>query len=152
MKNVKDKDERVIAQRRKIQSDGFQLLIYALLLSVVVQQIFLQSPPSQYMAELLCLIGAGFYSLIRNLNLGNNVFGDDSDSSKSILKNALLYGLGSVVFAALLTGEKNIGYLLSYFLTFTVVFSGINYLFNYISKKKQDKIKRELDIDEDNID
>lgn len=152
MKNVKNKDERVIAQRRKIQSDGFQLLIYALLLSVVVQQIFLQSPPSQYMAELLCLIGAGFYSLIRNLNLGNNVFGDDSDSSKSIFKNALLYGLGSVVFAALLTCEKNIGYLLSYFLTFTIVFSGINYLFNYISKKKQDKIKRELDIDEDNID
>lgn len=152
MKNVKNKDERVIAQRRKIQSDGFQLLIYALLLSVVVQQIFLQSPPSQYMAELLCLIGAGFYSLIRNLNLGNNVFGDDSDSSKSIFKNALLYALGSVVFAALLTGEKNIGYLLSYFLTFTIVFSGINYLFNYISKKKQDKIKRELDIDEDNID
>ncbi|CEO05552.1 Uncharacterised protein [[Clostridium] sordellii] len=152
MKNVKDKDERVIAQRRKIQSDGFQLLIYALLLSVVVQQIFLQSPPSQYMAELLCLIGAGFYSLIRNLNLGNNVFGDDSNSNKSILKNALLYGLGSVVFAALLTGEKNIGYLLSYFLTFTVVFSVINYLFNYISKKKQDKIKRELDMDEDDID
>lgn len=152
MKNVKDKDERVIAQRRKIQSDGFQLLIYALLLSVVVQQIFLQSPPSQYMAELLCLIGAGFYSLIRNLNLGNNVFGDDSDSSKSIFKNALLYGLGSVVFAALLTGEKNIGYLLSYFLTFTVVFGGMNYLFHYISKKKQDKIKRELDMDEDDID
>ncbi|MCH1966182.1 DUF6773 family protein [Paraclostridium sordellii] len=152
MKNVKDKDERVIAQRRKIQSDGFQLLIYALLLSVVVQQIFLQSPPSQYMAELLCLIGAGFYSLIRNLNLGNNVFGDDSDSNKSIFKNALLYGLGSVVFAALLTGEKNIGYLLSYFLTFTVVFGSMNYLFHYISKKKQDKIKRELDIDEDDID
>lgn len=104
------------------------------------------------MAELLCLIGAGFYSLIRNLNLGNNVFGDDSNSNKSIFKNALLYGLGSVVFAALLTGEKNIGYLLSYFLTFTVVFSVINYLFNYISKKKQDKIKRELDMDEDDID
>lgn len=118
MKNVKNKDERVIAQRRKIQSDGFQLLIYALLLSVVVQQIFLQSPPSQYMAELLCLIGAGFYSLIRNLNLGNNVFGDDSDSSKSILKNALLYGLGSVVFAALLTGEKK--YRISFKLLFNL--------------------------------
>ncbi|MDU7967694.1 MAG: DUF6773 family protein [Paeniclostridium sordellii] len=141
MKNVKDKDERVIAQRRKIQSDGFQLLIYALLLSVVVQQIFLHSSPNQYMAELLCLIGAGFYSLIRNLNLGNNVFGDDSDSNKSIFKKALLYGLGSVVFAALLTGEKNIGYLLSYFLTFTIVFCGMNYLFHYISKKSKIKLK-----------
>ncbi|MEG2789800.1 MAG: DUF6773 family protein [Romboutsia sp.] len=152
MKNIKNKDERVIAQRRKIQSDGFQLLIYGLLLSVLVQQVFLQAPPSQYMAELLCLIGAGFYNLIRNLNLGNNIFGDDSDSSKSIFKNALFSGVGSVIFAALLTGEKNIGNLLSCFLTFTVVFCGMTYLLYYISKKKQDEIKRELDIDENEID
>ena len=152
MKNIKNKDERVIAQRRKIQSDRFQLLIYGLLLSVLVQQVFLQAPPSQYMAELLCLIGAGFYNLIRNLNLGNNIFGDDSDSSKSIFKNALFSGVGSVIFAALLTGEKNIGNLLSCFLTFTVVFGGMTYLLYYISKKKQDEIKRELDIDENEID
>lgn len=54
MKNIKNQDERVISQRRKIQSDGFQFLIYALFLSVLIQQIFLQAPPSQYMAELLC--------------------------------------------------------------------------------------------------
>ncbi|WP_052356765.1 DUF6773 family protein [Faecalimicrobium dakarense] len=151
MKNVKNQDERVLTQRRKIQSDGFQLLIYALLILVVVQQFFLQAPPSQYMAEFLCLVGAGFYNLIRNLNIGNNLFGDDKGSGKRLFKNILFSGVGSVILFALLTGEKDIGDLLSYFLTFIVAFSGMNYLIYYISKKKQDKIERELDMDEDDI-
>lgn len=151
MKNVKNQDERVLTQRRKIQSDGFQLLIYALLLSVLIQQIFLQAPLSQYMAELLCLVGAGFYNLIRNLNLGNNLFCDDKGSGKRLFKNALFSGVGSSILVAVLSGEKNIGNLLSSFLTFTVVFGGMTYLIYYLGKKKQDKIKRELDIDEDDI-
>ena len=73
MKNIKNQDERVVNQRRKIQSDGYQLLVYALLISVVVQQFLLQTPPSQYMAEFLCLVGIGFYNLICNMRIGNNL-------------------------------------------------------------------------------
>ncbi|OXX83172.1 hypothetical protein AVM15_12785 [Paraclostridium benzoelyticum] len=152
MKNIKNQDERVISQRRKIQSDGFQFLIYALFLSVLIQQIFLQAPPSQYMAELLCLIGAGFYNIIRNLNIGNNLFGDDSNSGKRLLKNTLFSGIGSVILVAIITGETNIWNLLISGLTFAITFGGMTYFFYYISKRKQDKIKRELDIDEDDID
>jgi len=151
MKNVKNQDERVLAQRRKIQSDGFQLLIYTLLLSVLVQQFFLQAPPSQYMAEFLCLVGAGFYNLIRNLNLGDDFYCDNKGSGKRLFKNALFSGVGSVILFAVLSGEKNIGDLLSYFLTFTMVFGSMTYLIYYLSKKKQDKIKRELDMDEDEM-
>ncbi|MBO3443431.1 DUF6773 family protein [Clostridium sp. CCUG 7971] len=151
MKNIKSQDERVLAQRRKIQSDGFQLLTYALLISAVVQQFFLQAPPSQYMAEFLCLVGAGFYNLIRNLNIGNNLFGDDKSSGKHLFRNILFSGVGSVILFALLTGEKNLGNLLSYFLTFTVVSGCMTYLSYYISKKKKNKIERELDMDEDDI-
>lgn len=152
MKNVKNQDERVLTQRRKIQSDGFQLLIYALLISVVVQQFFLQAPPSQYMVEFLCLVGAGFYNLIRNLNIGNDFYCDDSGSGKRLFKNAIFSGVGSVILFAILTGEKNIGNLLSYALTFAATFGGMTYFVYYISKRKQDKIKRELDMDEDDID
>lgn len=152
MKNIKNQDERVITQRRKIQSDGFQLLIYALLLSVVIQQIFLQAPPSQYMAELLCLIGAGFYNLVRNLNIGNNIFGDDKNSGKNLLKNTLFSGIGSVVLVAIITGERNFENLLSFSLTYIVTFGGMAYIVHYINKRKQDKIKKELDMDEDDID
>lgn len=152
MKNIKNQDERVISQRRKIQSDGFQFLIYALFLSVLIQQIFLQAPPSQYMAELLCLIGAGFYNIIRNLNIGNNLFGDDSNSGKRLLKHTIFSGIGSVILVAIITGETNIWNLLISGLTFAITFGGMTYFFYYISKRKQDKIKRELDIDEDDID
>ncbi|MGL5651646.1 MAG: DUF6773 family protein [Paraclostridium sp.] len=152
MKSVQNQDERVISQRRKIQSDGFQLLIYALFLSVLIQQIFLQAPPSQYIAELLCLIGAGFYNIIRNLNIGNNLFGDDSNSRKRLLKNTIFSGVGSVILVAIITGETNIWNLLISGLTFAVTFGGMTYFFYYASKRKQDKIKRDLDIDEDDID
>lgn len=152
MKNIKNQDERVISQRRKIQSDGFQFLIYALFLSVLIQQIFLQAPPSQYMAELLCLIGAGFYNIIRNLNIGNNLFGDDSNSGKRLLKNTIFSGIGSVILVAIITGETNIWNLLINGFTFALTFGGMTYFFYYISKRKQDKIRRELDISEDDID
>lgn len=151
MKNVKNQDERVLTQRRKIQSDGFQLLIYVLIISVVVQQFFLQTPPSQYMVELLCVVGAGFYNIIRNLNIGNNLYGDDSNSGKRLLKNALFSGVGSVILIVILTGEKNIGDILSCAITFAITFGCMTYFIYYISKRKQDKIKRELDMDEDDI-
>lgn len=151
MKSVKNQDERVLSQRRKIQSDGFQLLIYVLLISVVIQQFFLQAPPSQYMGEFLCLVGAGFYNLIRTLNLADDFYCDNKGSGKRLFKNALFSGIGSVILTALLTGEKNIGNLLSFFLTYTVVFGAMTYLVYYISKQNKDKIKRELDMDEDDI-
>lgn len=152
MKNIQNQDERVISQRRKIQSDGFQFLIYALLLSVLIQQIFLQAPPSQYIAELLCLIGAGFYNIIRNLNIGTNLFGDNSNSGNRLLKNTIFSGVGSVILVAIITGETNIWNLLISGLTFAITFGGMTYFLYYASKRKQDKIKRELDIDEDDID
>lgn len=98
------------------------------------------------------LIGAGFYNIIRNLNIGNNLFGDDSNSGKRLLKNTLFSGIGSVILVAIITGETNIWNLLISGLTFAITFGGMTYFFYYISKRKQDKIKRELDIDEDDID
>lgn len=151
MKSVKNQDERVLAQRRKIQSDGFQLLTYALLISVVIQQFFLQAPPSQYMGEFICLVGAGFYHLIRTVNLADDFYCDDKGSGKRLFKNALFSGVGSVILFTFLTGEKDIVNLLSYFLTFTIAFGGMTYLVYYISKKKKNKIERELDMDEDDI-
>lgn len=151
MKNVKNQDERVINERRKIQSDGYQLLVYALLISIVIQQFFMQGPPSQYMAEFLCLIGAGIYNLVRNIKIGNNLYGERHDSGKKLFKNYLIVGLFSTLIFAVLTGEKNIGYLINFYLVFAVGCGGLNYLLYYISKRKQEKIEEELNFDEDNI-
>lgn len=150
MNNIKNQDERVLAQRRKIQSDGFQLLIYGLLLAIVVQQFFLQAPPSQFMGEFLCLIAAGFYNLIRNLKLGNNIFVNNEGSYKSYLKNAVISGIGTMILFTILTGQKVedvIGFYISYAIFYGVMLSVIY----YFSKKKEEKIQKELDMDEDDI-
>lgn len=150
MNNIKNQDERVLAQRRKIQSDGFQLLIYGLLLAIVVQQFFLQAPPSQFMGEFLCLIGAGFYNLIRNLKLGNNIFVNNEGSYKSYLKNSVISGIGIMILFTVLTGQKIedvIGFYISYAIFYGVMLSVIY----YFSKKKEEKIQKELDMDEDDI-
>lgn len=151
MKNIKNQDERILTQRRRIQSDGFQLLIYALLLSVVVQQFFLQAPPSQFAGEFLCLAGAGIYHLIRSLNLGDDFYCDENNSGKGLFKNALFSGIGSLIVFAFITGQTKLGDLLTFFVIYTVVFGGATYLIYYISKKKKDNIERELDMGEDDI-
>lgn len=152
MKNINNQDERVIAQRRKIQSDGYRFLIYALFISIIVQMFFLKAPPSQYMVEFLCLVGAGFYNLIRNLNIGNNLYGNDVNSGKRIFKNIIISAVISVIIIAILTDKKDVGNLLIFGLTYAAISGCMTYFFYYISKKKQNKIKRELDIDEDDID
>lgn len=151
MKNIKNQDERVVNQRRKIQSDGYQLLVYALLISIVVQQFFLQAPPSQYMAEFLCVIGAGLYNVIRNIKIGNNLYGESKDDGKKFIKSTLLGGILSLTIFVVLSGERGIGNFIIYYLSFIVVFGGMNYLFYYITKRKQAKIDKELDKDEDDI-
>ena len=68
-------DERVLQERRKIQSRGYSLLVLALAASVLVQQLALDAPFSQYAAELFLLLGCGVYQLIahavRGLDLWN---------------------------------------------------------------------------------
>lgn len=151
MNNIKNQDERVLAQRRKIQSDGFQLLIYGLLLAIVVQQFFLQAPPSQFMGEFLCLIAAGFYNLIRNLKLGNGIFVDKKGSYKRLLKNAMFSGIGTIILTIILTGKRDIKDILIFFLTFTISYGLMVFGVYYLSKKKEEKIQKELDMDEDDI-
>lgn len=150
MNNIKNQDERVLAQRRKIQSDGFQLLIYGLLLAIVVQQFFLQAPPSQFMGEFLCLIAAGFYNLIRNLKLGNNIFVNNEGSYKSYLKNSVISGIGIMILFTVLTGQK-IKDVIGFYLAFIVFNMAMLSVIYYLSKKKEEKIQKELDMDEDDI-
>lgn len=152
MKSVQNQDERILAQKRKIQSYGYQLLVYALLISIVIQQFFLQAPPSQFMGELLCLIGAGIYFTIRHLNLGDEFYCDNNGSGKRLFRNALISGVGTVIIYTFLTGERDVWNLLSFFLIYTIFMGGGTYLMYYVSKKKKGRVEKELDRDENDID
>lgn len=152
MKNINNQDERILTQRRRIQSDGFQLLIYALLISVAVQQFLLQAPPSQYIVEFLCVVGAGIYTTVRNFNLGNDISNNGSLNPKYILRTTIMGGSISCLVIIVLSGEKNIGSILINFIIFAIAYGGISYLYYYLNKRKQAKIEEDLDMDEDDID
>lgn len=66
-------DERIAAQRRKIQSDACGILLIVLLVSTLVQQYVFDAPFSQYAVEFVCFVGASIYIVIRNIISGNDL-------------------------------------------------------------------------------
>lgn len=150
MKNNKVRDERVISATRKIQSDGFQILVLILMVSTLFQQIFLQAPFSQYAVEFFCWIGCGLYILVRHFIMGIDIWGSEQRSNKMILKSVLFSGMLSVLLLVFLYGENSTNNLLIFFVCFIAFNFLFQYFIRYINRKKQKQItvtmsKNEMD-------
>lgn len=150
MKGNKIQDERILNQRRKIQSDGFQVLYYILIISVLIQQLILKAPVTQYIIELLCFIGASVYIIISNIRLGNNIISDEP-RNKRFYKITLTTGILQIIIITFLNHNESIGDILTNIVVFTCVYIGMIYLLYTFTKRKQDEITKELDRDEDDI-
>ena len=150
MKSNKIQDEIVLNQRRKIQSDGFQILYYVLIISVLIQQLVLKSPVGQYMVELLCFVGASIYIIISNIRLGNNITSGEY-RNKRLYKIAITIGISQVIILVFLNREETLVDILTNIVVFVCVYIGGIYALDIFTKKRQDKIAKELDLDEDNI-
>ena len=150
MKDNKIQDERILNQRRKIQSDGFQILYYVLIISVLIQQLILKAPFTQYIIELLCFIGASVYIIISNIRLGNNIISDEP-RNKRFYKITLTTGVLQIIIITFLNRNESIGDILTNIVVFTCAYIGMIYLLYTFTKKKQDEITKELDRDEDDI-
>ena len=70
MKKQNSQDERVVAQRRKIISEAYGILMIALFCSILVQKFLLNAPFEQYAVEFICIFGMSLYLMIRHLTLG----------------------------------------------------------------------------------
>lgn len=152
-------DERVLAQKRKISSDAFQLVWIALIISVLVQQYLFDAPFSQYCVEFICFFMASIYILVRNFNVGNDIYGDKNSSKKIILINSLVVGISvGITVTALnyakyghLNAENLSSFLVSGLITF-IVATFVSYLIasflNRANRKKQASIETKLDEDE----
>lgn len=161
MKKQDSQDERVVAQRRKIQSEGFAIIFFVLLISSVVQSFFLNAPLEQYAVEMICFLGMSVYLLIRNITLGNNLFGDNKRAKAMPLVNSLVTGIIATAIHGVLNYsrysehyENNVGFYIAglaiFFVSVTVsVFAVLSFLL-YLNKKKQAKIQKQLDEDEQN--
>ena len=148
MKDDNIRDERIVFERRKIQSDAYQILIYCLLISIVIQQFILNAPFSQFAVEFFCLIGMGIYMTIRHLTIGIDIFNSTRNSNKKILINGLTSGVISVVPLAILAKEKNIWNLIIFIVVFSSLYFIAHVALRFINEKKQKQINQRMNVDE----
>ncbi|MGI6706633.1 MAG: DUF6773 family protein [Clostridia bacterium] len=157
MKKQNLQDERVVAQRRKINSEAYGILMTALFCSILVQKFLLNAPFEQYAVEFICFIGMSLYLMIRHLTLGLNIYGEGKRAKTIPIMNGIVTGI--VVTA--ITGVSNytqyaehykedgIGYFIAVlaitFISATVFSFVVLYCFHYLNKKKQARIQKQLD-------
>ena len=152
MNSLKNDDERTLLLKRKIKSDGFQLITIYLLLSALIQKFFFNASFEQIAVELIGFLASALYLVIRNISLGINMYSDNTRVNKNIIKGALISGLGCCVFLFILAGIRDISTLLLIFIFTAISSLSASFLFYYINKRKQAKIETELDKEEDNFD
>ncbi len=151
MKSLKNQDERILMQKRKVQSDAFQLLIYYLLIAIIVQKFIFNAPFYQIIVELIGVVGVAFYVEIRNLLLGSDIYSTNTTTKKNIVKGSIISGCGCTIFLRIIAGITDMQILLVLFLCTTISCAGFSFLFYYLNRKKQDKIEEDLNKDEDDI-
>ena len=142
-------DERILQQRRFIQSRGYAYLVLILAVSVLVQQFVLHAPFAQYAVEFFLLIGCGFYNLVSSYARGIDIVNPTGRHWLRRLADCLE---GAAIGAAVLfvfAGERDLEKLLYYIVFFAVFTFGVQQGLLLLNRKKQEKINRELDQDED---
>lgn len=102
MKNKIQKDERVLAQKRKIGSDAFNILWIGLIISVLVQQYLFNAPFLQYAVEIVLFIMASIYIIIRNLIDGNDLFSSKKGGQSIVIINSLVCGFTVAIINTIL--------------------------------------------------
>src|SRR5665647_1524717 len=154
-------DERDTAQRRKVGNETCNLLMVGLLLSLLIQQTMLDAPFKQYAAEFICFFAASFYIVVRNLALGTDFITRREKNRKWLIFSSLV---GGTTMTALLSiqnyaeyGDKHnfitlTGTILIFFVTSTaLMFFGFSSLYT-LNRKRQIKIAKKLDEEENNLD
>lgn len=148
MRNSRDNDERIVSQRRKIQSDAYQILVYCLLVSILIQQFIMNAPFTQFAVEVFCLIGIGIYVTIRHLSVGVDIWDSQRHTNKKLLINSIISGGISVSLLIILAGERNVWSIILTFVSFTIVYFLVHLVLRNINKKRQQQIDDELGSDD----
>lgn len=157
MKRQNLKDERIIGQRRKINSEAYGILMIALFISMIVQQFILNAPFEQYAAESICFLGASIYVVVRYIIQGINI-NDEGKQGKVIpLINAIVVGAIVTIINGIFNYLKYadyykkdgiipfIGVLIVTFISSMTLAFIVSFFVNYLNKKRQEKIQQQLD-------
>ena len=160
MKRQTVKDERIAAQRRKINSEANGILMMMLLASILVQQFFLNAPFEQYAVEVICFFGISFYMIVRYMMLGLDLYGEGKRAKGMLLVNSLVAGIAVTAMNGVLNYTQyaerykadGIGYFIAVlvitFISATVSTFAVQAFFAYLNQKKQAQIQKKLDEEE----
>lgn len=155
MKKQKVTDERILAQKRKIGSDAFQIIFLGLLASILIQQYFLKAPFSQYAVEFIFMVTGSVYVVLRNFVEGNDSCNSGKGASKLLVINSLICGLTIAVVNAVLHYVA-FGEVLSVVLFIVITFFAATIssfvvlkLLQLVNKKRQKNIEAHLNEDEE---
>jgi hypothetical protein len=149
MKKSKMNDERIVSQRRKIQSDAYQILVYCLMISVLIQQFIMNAPFEQFAVEFFCLIGSGIYITIRNLSVGVYIWDPPNQTNKKLLTNSIISGGICVSLLIILAGDRKVWNMTLIFVAVTIIHFLTHLVLRNINKKRQRQIDDEISSDED---
>ncbi len=140
-------DERIVAEKRRIESIAYRGVVYLLLASIVIQQFFLNAPFSQYAVEFFVLIIYGIYTLISSYMKGIDIINNAGKSRKMRVGSIVLTGIVAVLLLGLLSGEWSFGYLVSFFSLFILFMFSYNLIMEKLIRRKQEAIDKELEAD-----
>ena len=156
MKNKKIKDERVILLNQKIQSDACIVMLLFLTASILIQTYVFNAPFSQYAVELICVIVAVAYIVIRSIWAGNDYVSNPKNRKKMTVINVLVLSIAvsavNGIFNYIHYSNKYTGLFDGHFIAavavtfismalFSSILFGLLYVFN---KKSQQKIEDNL--------
>lgn len=161
MKKHIQQDERILAQKRKIGSDAFNIVWIGLLISVLVQQYLFDAPFIQYAVEIILFIAASIYIVARNLLGGNDIFASKKGSHMLVIINSLVCGITVTIINTILNYVKYSHATPLPIDLNTVLVAGITFvcatitafvpleLLYLANKKKQEKIETLLNADDE---
>lgn len=152
-------DERVAAQRRKMNSEAYGILMLVLLASILVQQFLLNAPFEQYAVECICFFGMSFYMVIRYMTVGLSIYGEGKRTKSIPWVSSIVTGIAVTVVNGVLNyskyaeryNEDGIGYFIAVlaitFISATVFAFAVLSIFGVLNKKRQAAIDKRLNDD-----
>ncbi len=159
-KNIQD--ERVLAQRQKISNEAYDILMIALFFSMLFQQFFLDAPFAQYAAEAICFFGMCVYTIVRYITLGLDLYGEGKRAKSITLVNSIGVGITVTLINGVINYTRYIERYRADGIGLFIAVLGVTFIsatliclismsfLNYLNKKKQAKIKKQLDEEEEN--
>lgn len=156
MKTKQIYDERIVAERRKIQSDLAQLLFVILFVSVIVQQSVFKAGLEQYLVELVCVIFSGFYILAGNMRKGIDIVREIHPLKNALIATSvatIIFGIQNYTsyfekYSGVLDLEFLSG-LIIFFLSMCTMSFALYTLLKYINQKKIRRLEAEMDKEEE---